>query len=373
MSFCPETRAARRPLNVQDLLGEPIRYDKLSSKEGGQKPKPSGAPSLSLSGGMTAGEAKAFDAFANGVKKGTPTGPRHVDSAKDPSLLEGMGRAANDLRTITKAPIDAAASKVPGAHAAARIPGRVYEGAAKLVPDAVKDARIGGYRLGDATDSLAQTFSPVSLDPNATPADHAEQLALAWSGGKLLGKGAQALGKHGGKVVNGLGASAALGPEAIANATDHAARMFGREVPSMATAGGPKVPAPRAVPHQAHMSGTPNVPPQFQGMAQSSTPTPKDPGMLRKAWNWIRTNPVTSMAMGGAVTAGAAALAAAPGSLVRKGATSYYGKDLPEDIKQKAAAQKTEADRLKALSERGYKDAANGNLRGFAQPGRVRR
>ena len=211
----------------------PIRYDKNTDK----------APKL------TGYDTGGLDALGDKLMKGAPKGvaPGGNDNAKDPSLLEGIGKAAAAMRAITKAPLDAAVSQIPGVNAAAKIPGKLYEGAAHYVPNAIKDARVAGYRVGDAVDAAAQTFSPVSLDPNATPADHAEQAALAWSGGKLLGKAAGALGKHGGKIVDGIGLGTAFGPDAVSGAADHAARMFGREVPSLAAAGEARALSPRAL------------------------------------------------------------------------------------------------------------------------------
>jgi len=370
-------RNFRPILNVGQLINGPVRYDKPSEGEksgslrSSIKPPVSTnspklqapAPNLSLSGGMKQAEAKALESFADSVKKGTPDGPKHVDSAKDPSLLEGMGRAFNDLRTVTKAPIDAATSYIPGVHAGAKIPGKLYEGAAKLVPDAIKDARILGHRVGDAADAVAQTFSPVSLDPNATPADHLEQAAMAWSGGKLLGKGAQALGKHGGKIVNGAGLGAMFGPDAVAGAADHVARMFGREVPSMATAGGPRLPAPhtpapRPVPHQAHMTAPNNVPSQFKDMAASSTPPPippEKPGFLKRAGSWVMNHPVLGGAVGGAAVLGPAA---GIGYGIRKTKTASELQNLPDNLKGWEQRAQRDSERSKSAREHAYKIAA---------------
>ena len=355
-----------RPIiNVGSLLHGPIRYDKNTDK----------APKL------TGYDTGGLDALGDKLMKGAPKGAAAGgnDNAKDPSLLEGIGRAAGDMRTITKAPLDAAASKVPGANTLAKMPGQMYEGAARYVPNAIKDARVGGYRVGDAVDAAAQAFSPVSLDPNATPADQAEQAAMVFSGGKVLGKAAGALGKHGGKIIDGIGLGATFGPDAVSGAADHAARMFGREVPSLAAAGEARALSPRAmhVPQRSNMAASgpgsggntpwydmPGVdktpawkkaPDQFKGMASGIK---REPGRIKKAWDWINDNRALSIVAGGGLATGTALSIAGLGAVGRRIATENAANNLSPDIKKKMEGRESIAERQKRLSDAAYKRAA---------------
>lgn len=365
-------RSVRPILNVGELMHGPIRYE-----------KPAGNVSPDEYRNHMMQQAQQSQAYAEQQRKAHPT-QAPAPKPETPGFWETYWQVPGKLLDVAKDKIDPHTDKVPGLHALSRAPGTVYEGVAKAIPQGIKDINIAGYRLGDAADAVAQTFSPVSLDPKATPTDHAAQFGMAWSGQKALGKGAQALGKHGGKIINGAGLGAMFGPDAVAGAADHAARMFGREVPSMAAAGGPRLgiaphtPAPRPMPQKANMAGgkpgdpvpwydapgvdkTPawqKAPEQFKSF-KDSMPTPeKKPGLIKRGADYLAKNPGAAV-LAAPIIGGAGATAIGTlGMGARLGYNAYQDWKNPEVNKRIRETQKSVGDRSKRLREAAYKEAA---------------
>jgi len=340
-------RSVRPILNVGELMHGPIRYEKPASD-----PAPGTGVSPDEYRNHMMQRAQQSRAYAEQQSKAHPT-QAPAPKPETPGFWETYWQVPGKLLDVAKDKIDPHTDKVPGLHALSRAPGTVYEGAAKAIPQGIKDINIAGYRLGDAADAVAQTFSPVSLDPKATPTDHAAQFGMAWSGGKVLGKGAQALGKHGGKIVNGAGLGAMFGPDAVAGAADHAARMFGREVPSMAAAGGPRLgiaphtPAPRPMPQKANMAGGGG------GSGPGPSPGPKKkPGRLQEAYDSIPLPDFVKQGIAGAVSIPVL-------SNIGNGISGLLGnQNVSRSSRERAErenAPPTARDRER--SERGYRDA----------------
>jgi hypothetical protein len=191
MSFCPEHRTARRPLNVQDLLGEPLRYDKLSSKdeldskrhaEAGYPDKPKVAP-----------------------VKPNPQAEQHertqAKTAGPSARNEAIDKAQGDF------------SRGVGG-----LPGKLYGPIGNQLPMRVDDT--------------IRTLSPVSLDPNASFEEQAGNLIGGVGAGKAIGAAGRALAPYADKAARAVGGKAT-------DLADWLAKQRGQTVPSMA--GGPNV------------------------------------------------------------------------------------------------------------------------------------
>jgi hypothetical protein len=190
MSFCPETRAARRPLNVQDLLGEPIRYDKLSSKE-------------------------ELDSKRH-AEAGHPDKPKPAPAKPDPTAEL---RQRTQGKTLGPSARNEAIDKANDefSRGVGGLPGKLYAPIGKQLPMRV--------------DNAIRALSPVSLDPNATFEEQAGNLVGGAGAGKAIGAAGRALAPHLGKAASALGDKAAGMVDGVA---DWMARQRGQVVPSMA-------------------------------------------------------------------------------------------------------------------------------------------
>ena len=190
MSFCPENRAARRPLNVQDLLGEPIRYDKLSSKE-------------------------ELDSKRH-AEAGHPDKPKPAPAKPDPTAEL---RQRTQGKTLGPSARNEAIDKANDefSRGVGGLPGKLYAPIGKQLPMRV--------------DNAIRALSPVSLDPNATFEEQAGNLVGGAGAGKAIGAAGRALAPHLGKAASALGDKAAGMVDGVA---DWMARQRGQVVPSMA-------------------------------------------------------------------------------------------------------------------------------------------